>query len=110
MNSYVVTGLLAEARDGKRVIVLSENGAGARHVFELLADEAGSEVAIRRRHGEESISFPDSDGRIHFSSVRSGLRGWVADVVFVDCDPTIEQLQVLAPVVASRRGGRVVLR
>lgn len=105
MNRYVVDGILADMRAGRRVLVVAQTVRMARFAFNEVAAAAVEGETVRRANGRERITHPDG-GWIRFCSVSGhGARGLAADVVFIDADPTMEQLAELVPVAAS--GGEV---
>lgn len=85
MNKYAARGLLAEALDGKRILVLAGTQVEAREALRVCAAETAvspSRFKVRYANGAERISC--APGWLVFKSVRSSLRGYAADVVFID--------------------------
>lgn len=96
MNRYVVDGLLADMRQGKRVLYLAANLDQARDVLdqlqaELLPDEKG-----RRAHGMERVESP-TGGFIKLQSVGSSGCGMSPDVVVIDAHLSIREWEDIAP-------------
>lgn len=87
MNKYAARGLMTEAVNGRRVVVLSRDFHACRGAFETFAHEYLAEVTLHRTRGEERITFPRG-GSVSFVSVRQRavLRGLAVDVVFIDDD------------------------
>lgn len=111
MNRYVVDGVLADLAAGRRVLVVSQTVNQGRYAFDDIVSalqDAGrhDDVIVRRANGAQRIE-DRRGGWVRFCSVASSARGMTADVVFIDADPTIEQLADLMPVVAST-GGEVI--
>ena len=106
MNRYVMTGLLADAREGKDVILVSATWNAARAAFDQATDAVlGEAVEVRRTHGRELVRYRDSGGSLRFVSAGgSSVRGFSADVVFVDCDAGQAVMAQVVPVVHSRNG------
>ncbi|MFB7843621.1 hypothetical protein [Microbacterium sp. NPDC056052] len=86
LNRYVAAGMVAEAHEGRRILVLSIHGRDARaSMDECLhhADEADL-LRVTRANGAERITF-NSGGRIIFRSVQGhGHRGVSVDTVYAD--------------------------
>lgn len=84
MNRYVLAGVAADARAGKRVLVVSVTQAVQRWTFDEIA--ALCEGAnLRHTNGYQRIHF-DNGGEVRFISERSRAagRGWSGDIVVVD--------------------------
>lgn len=86
MNRYAALGLVLDAYEGKRVVVLSPSHPAARDALDECARSPFAEGAeVYRANGAERILF-GTLGSIRFQSVRRPLRGLTADVVFLDQD------------------------
>ena len=86
MNRYVVAGMVAEAREGRRIMVLAHDGNMAREWMDECIRHADAADVIRasRANGAERIWFY-SGGIIVFRSVQGhGHRGISVDTVYVD--------------------------
>ena len=109
VNRYVEAGLLADARDGRTVVVIQPRRRDAHSTFMALAQEArDSASAVLRANGRERIDFP-SGGRVQFHTPGPGMRGVSADVVFIEGWNELSEAQrsEIAPVVCAR-GGEVI--
>ena len=87
MNRYVTEGAVLDAQAGRRVGFLM-GGALVRHVFPECAAHAVSKftvdgVVVRRRNGEDKITFPGRGSVEFFRSVKA-MRGVRLDVVVVE--------------------------
>ena len=87
MNRYVTEGAVLDAQAGRRVGFLME-GDLVHHVFAECAERAVSSftvdgVVVRRRNGEEWITFPGGGSVKFFRSVKA-MRGVRLDVVVVE--------------------------
>lgn len=106
MNRYVVEGLLADMRAGKRILVVSSNARDTRDALQDLAAQTFPSETVRRANGAERISLDDSalSGSIQFTAIPPSLpvRLGRADVVFVDHRPHAwrEYADLLAAIVA----------
>lgn len=90
MNKYAATGMLFDALNGKRFIVVERSHHDVRdalHVFAEAVEALGLEgVKVYRANGAEMVKLP-SGGRVWFATPRGyRLRGMSADVVFIDND------------------------
>lgn len=84
MNRYAALGLVLDAYEGKRIIVLSPSHNASRDALEECARSPFAEGAeVRRANGAERITF-GTLGCIRFQNVLRPLRGMFADVVFID--------------------------
>ena len=86
MNRYTLAGILADMRAGKTVLFLAADMGAVRDLLADAAVEALPGERVARARGHESIHAV-GDGSIRFRSIRSDLRGHVADVVVFDVDP-----------------------
>lgn len=100
MNRYILDGMLADMRAGKKVLYVGENQTQAHTTFEQVAGGLRTYEKARRTAGEETVESPPTGGRIWFRSVRSGVRGFTAGVLVIDADPTPKQLAELLPAVS----------
>ena len=83
MNRYVIAGALADAKAGKRVVLV---GTGMSAYLGLV-DHAPEVKRIMRANGNERMDFT-SGGSIRLLDHRRGgiTPGLVADVIFLDAD------------------------
>jgi hypothetical protein len=112
-HRYVLDGLLADARAGRRVLYVGSSALGARAVFAALIDHIGQRTPNRstervwRTHGAERIETI-TGGSVVFVPPTTAVRGREADVVYID--PGVESdavLEEVAPTVAAT-GGEVI--
>lgn len=106
MNRYVVEGMVNDLLRSKRILYIGQNMAQATHALESVADSLrdADHFTIYRAHGHEIIQH-DGGGWIRFTSTRSRAgRGLAADVVFCDCDPSVELFTEIAPIVNATNG------
>lgn len=106
MNRYVVAGLLADMRAGKRVVVVTPPGqAHVLATLDTLTGQLPPGVRSRRAHGETGLEQTQGSGRIWIMPQGASLRGWDVNTVYADTDLTDEQLsnaQLAAPEVIRR--------
>lgn len=83
MNRYVIAGALADAKAGKRVVLVGTGMAA----YLGLVDHAPEVERIMRANGKERVDFL-SGGCIRLLDHRRGgiAPGLVADVIFLDSD------------------------
>lgn len=83
MNRYVIAGALADAKAGKRVVLVGTGMAA----YLGLVDHAPEVERIMRANGKERVDFL-SGGHIRLLDHRRGgiAPGLVADVIFLDAD------------------------
>lgn len=88
MNKYAAVGILADAADGKRIIVVERDHRAvheAVRVFRGFVEENRIPARVRVANGAERIIL--GAGWVRFTTPRSnGMRGLTADVVFIDND------------------------
>lgn len=119
MNKYTAMALSTVAHvHGRRIIVLSGSQTESQIAFDHFEPLTGTPhiAKVYRANGMQRVEFVDG-GRIDFASVRSNMRGWSADVVFVDNDAhrrsltdeaMIELFNDLRMVVATSPVGEVI--
>jgi hypothetical protein len=94
VNRYMIAGILADMRDGKEVLLLSESSVAARDAFENMAACIESGEVTVRTVGKERI-HAYGKGAVRFRSIRSHLDNNVAaDVVVADVDARDHQEQI----------------
>ncbi|MFI6270722.1 hypothetical protein [Micromonospora zamorensis] len=105
MNRYIIDGLLADMRAGRRVVVLSGTRTELRNTFVEVAAHATEKERVRRRNGEERISVADGLGWITFGLSGNPPRGFDADVVLFDAHrPSWEAVDAARPLIAGTQG------
>ncbi|MEU8264477.1 hypothetical protein AB0C02_28125 [Micromonospora sp. NPDC048999] len=108
MNRYTATGVLADMREGRRVLVLSPTRTIARLAFAEVVQFALPGERVRRANGEEGIWVEDGPGRVLFRTVRS-VRGLAVDVLVFDFDPPGPiELESVWPVLNGSPIGEVI--
>ena len=100
MNRYTVGTMLADMREGKRVLYLGPSRGFVREVLDWLAECTFPHEKVRRAHGAERIDSP-TGGFIKLQSVGSSGRGMSVDTVVVEGDPTERQWEDIAVLVAT---------
>lgn len=110
MNRYIAAGVLADMRDGRRVLVLSETQRIARLAFAEVAQGTLPGEKVRRANGEEAIYAEHGSGCVLFASDRSlRARGLTMDVVVFDgSDRSWEQFKAIKPTLAGSPIGEVI--
>lgn len=109
MNRYVAAGIAQDARDGRRVIVVSRQGAATRAAFSEIAQHAADATRVSRANGRERIEF-SSNGRVMFTTPMSAAhRGVPADIVYIDAvDLQHETLTNLTACLQASRSGELI--
>jgi len=85
MNRYAAAGIIADAKDGKHVVVLSINGRDSRCAFAEVAHHAKDADRVHRANGAERIDFTGG-GQITFHRGVDSLRGTSADIIYLNGD------------------------
>lgn len=105
MNRYAAAGINADAAQGRRVIVITRDGAALRDALDQLtaAMHTDTPTTIRRANGAESINYPDTGGEITIRSYRQGARGITADTLYLDeaVDPLVRDTNAWTALYAS---------
>lgn len=88
MNRYSASGLVADARAGKTVLVITPMTAMIRHAMDEMIKGPLATVdldtyRVRRSDGEQGIEFR-TGGRILMQSARHSIRGLSADIIYLD--------------------------
>lgn len=106
MNRYVVAGLLAEVREGKSVVVVSDSQVAVREaLLDFAAHLDGLHETAYCANGQECVTNEATGGKVLFMSKRSHrIRGHMADVIFVDAEVTRDQFGELVPATFARHG------
>ncbi len=108
MNRNTVARVLADMRNGRRVLVLSDTQHTARHAFAEVAAHAADGEKIRRTAGAERIIAANGPGWIAFGSSRGNrFRGITADVIVVDGHAP-DSLDHILPAVMTSPVGEVI--
>ncbi|HWU30206.1 MAG TPA: hypothetical protein VN041_14075 [Microbacterium sp.] len=84
MNKYTAAGLIAEARRGRDVAVITSDVHSAMEDLQRSPGMIGA--TVRRANGLEEIRAHGDSGRIIVRRPGQGMRGLTADVVFLDAD------------------------
>lgn len=106
MNRFAAVGLMLDALAGKQIIILTRTQREVREALDIVAGITPDTARVSRLNGAERIDFP-STGKLIFKSSRSTVRGYTADVVFLDdgAEPhDFGTLQDLRLVTRSRQG------
>ena len=90
-------GLLADMRQGKRVLYLGPNRDQARDVLDQMVPHLRPDEKMRRANGYERVESLSTHGYVRLHSVGASVRGMTVDVVVVDADPTLRQSEELDP-------------
>jgi hypothetical protein len=108
MNRYVIDGILKDADNGKRVLVLSENQAHSRHSFtEFVRTDDERITRTIRANGKESLET-EGGGRIVFLSKRSNARGFAFDVIYADTELNYDQFLEFRMTLCSSPHGELI--
>ena len=91
MNRYVIAGVLADMRGGRRVVYISKDRPSTREAFTAVAFWLHDDEHATRRPGWERIESADGKGSARFVSIDGPLAGLTGDVVVVDADCTPRQ-------------------
>ena len=97
----MAAGLLADMRQGKRVLYLGPDRGQTQDALDTLVPLLRTYETSRRRHGYEQVESPPAGGCVRLSSVGSSSRGLTVDVVVIDADPTTAQMEELAPLLIT---------
>ncbi|MDY0828576.1 hypothetical protein SK224_05485 [Microbacterium sp. BG28] len=91
MNKYAATGILIDAYEGKRFVIVERDGRAVQQALRVFADTVehlgeAERVTIRRANGDERVDVRGlGRGTIRFATPRGQrLRGLSVDVVFID--------------------------
>lgn len=114
LNRYVTAGVVEEAAQGRRILVVGINGTDVRASFEecmarLDVDELSR---VTRANGAERIEFM-SGGRIVFRSHRGhGHRGVSVDTVYLDAgvdrELSLDQWASISACVAASPNAEII--
>lgn len=106
LNQSMLISALGRAIEGQRVWFMASSQKDARAYFlGAPTDLQGAEY--RRTNGNESITFPGG-GVLHFQSLRSGGRGFLADRVYVPSSISDTDLANVIPGLASSKDGAAI--
>lgn len=109
MNKYTAKALAESARDGRRILIITENMHEAKHTLQLLEEHPDGVHSFRRTNGQARVDY-QSGGLIDIRSYGSrGHRGISVDTVFLDAgvDQALsmdEQASLMACTAASPTG------
>jgi hypothetical protein len=112
MNDLRASRSDADARDGRRVLVITRDGTAARLAFDEICRLTHGADRIIRANGGERIEHRNG-GRVLFATPRStGHRGVSVDTIYVDAgaDPLLDEGRWtdLLPCIAASRDGEVI--
>ncbi|OYO16624.1 hypothetical protein CGZ93_17850 [Enemella dayhoffiae] len=112
-NRYVIEGMVNDAMRGRRVAYLGlikEAENAFRACLDALPDSTGAKPI--RVNGRQAIEFPNGGTVLFRSPQREGLRGTVADVVYLDGPYRDDRgiLEAIWPMLTSRENGELVLQ
>lgn len=85
MNRFTADGLIQEALDGKKVVVLSQTASIGHGEFRDVLERCEHHGLEHNRwfsSGRERVAFGTA-GSIHFLSIQANLQGHAADIVYV---------------------------
>lgn len=109
MNRYTNAGVLADMRQGRRVLVLCQTQREARHAFTGMARHVLPSETVRRANGAERITAEDGQGWVAFASANgNAFRGMSVDVVVLDHDSSPASLANITPVLAASEVGELI--
>jgi len=105
MNRYAAAGISADAAQGKRVIVITQDVRTSREALEQIAQATPTDVdmTVRRANGAESVSYPTTGGEVIIRSYRQGARAYAADILYLDeaVDPILRGTDAWASLYAN---------
>ena len=110
MNRYTAAGIANDARDGRRILVVTRDRREARDAFEEIADRTYGAKSIHRANGAEHIEHHNG-GRVCFTTPRSrGARGLTLDTIYLDAgvEATPEMVAELVPCLATSTTGELI--
>jgi hypothetical protein len=114
MNRYAALGIALDASDGKRILVITPRADAIPHAmaeFAELPDAVLTGSRFRRHNGGHRIDFP-CRGAIIFRSAGGTVRGYTADVVFLDegadARLTLDQHAELTLTLATTPQGQII--
>lgn len=110
MNRYTATGIANDARDGRRILVVTRDHRESRHAFEEIADRTYDAKRILRANGAERIEHYGG-GLITFTTPRShSARGLSLDTIYLDTgvEATPDLIAELTPCLATSTTGELL--
>lgn len=110
MNRYAAAGIANDARDGRRILVVTRDRREARHAFDDITNLTHGAKRITRANGAEHIEHHNG-GRVLFTTPRSrSARGLTLDTIYLDTgvDATPDLLNELLPCLATSRDGELI--
>ncbi len=110
MNRYTAAGVLADMRQGRRVVVLSGTQTEARQAFAQVVTYTAEGEKVYRANGNERIAAVSGGGWVKFgTSGGNRFRGITADVVVFDAHkPSREAVDAALPIVLAAIQGEVI--
>jgi hypothetical protein len=91
VNRYVIAGVLADMRAGRRVIYVARDRGRTREAFTAVAFWLHDDETAIRRPGWERVESADGKGSVRFVSVDGDMTGLSGHTVVVDADCTPRQ-------------------
>lgn len=112
MNRYAAWGIVQDARDGRRVLVVSPRQTEARTAFDEISAVTHGADRVIRASGRERIEHRNG-GCVYFTTPRStGGRGVAVDIIYIDAgaDEQLDQERWnnLLPCLATSRDGEII--
>lgn len=112
MNRYAAAGIATDARDGRRILVVTRDSTAARLAFNDICRLTHGADRIIRANGGERIEHRNG-GRVLFTTPRStSHRGVTVDTIYVDAgaDPLLDEgrWHDLLPCIAASPDGEVI--
>jgi hypothetical protein len=86
VNRYIVSGLLADMRAGRRVVFISKDWACMREAFTAVAFWLETDERAIRASGWERCESADGKGSIRFFPLGGSYTGMHTDVVVADAE------------------------
>lgn len=114
MNKYAARGIVLDAIEGKRILVLTVGVHEIKHVLGELNAQLGDSVPtrVRRVNGSAGIDITGA-GRVKVKSWRQSIRGAVFDVIYLDTGVdseirSLEKFEELRFSVATSPSGEII--
>ena len=110
MNRYAARGIANDARDGRRVLVVTKDQREAHLAFDAITVATYDAKRISRVNGGQRIEHYGR-GLVAFTTPRSsGARGLALDTIYLDTgvEATPEMLADLVPCLATSHNGELI--
>lgn len=111
LEEFLPKGLrrvLAEARMGRRVLLVGHTLRAAREAFDELNPQATDASSVVRSAGKERITFPSGGWIVPVGVGTRGARGLSADVLYLLPEVTRTDARTLMPALAASTVGLVI--